>query len=171
VGRAEQTGLDGGAYDAVMLRHVLAHNGTTAQQIVDHVAGLVRAGGGVLLVDVDATAMRMRPDDPVVQELMGRYVAFQEARGGDVRIGLRLDLLIEGAGLELVAYRGLYDIVTVAAGMRGPAWAAREAMLEAGTVTQEELDRWGEHFREREAASVQVTLFVPRFVAVGQRAG
>ena len=55
---ATGTGLAAGSVDVVVMRHVLAHNGPDEQLIVDHVAGLVRPGGHVFLVDVDGTAIR-----------------------------------------------------------------------------------------------------------------
>jgi len=170
-GRADHTGLEAGAYDTVNMRHVLAHNGAAAQSIVNHLAGLARPGGCVLLVDIDGTGMRMRPADPVFDEMMERYTAFQEGRQGDMRMGLRLDLLLEAAGLEVVAYRGLYDIVTLPPGLRGPAWAARDAMVAAGSASHDDLDRWDARYQEREASGEPVTFFFPRFVAVGRRPG
>jgi len=56
VGHADATGLDPGAYDVVMCRHVLAHNGGREAMIVAHLASLAATGGCVYLVDVDATA-------------------------------------------------------------------------------------------------------------------
>src|SRR5580765_7768738 len=61
VGRADGTGLEPGTFDAVMMRHVLAHNGPIEQDIVTHLATLVRPGGHVFLVDIDYSAFRIRP--------------------------------------------------------------------------------------------------------------
>ena len=44
VGQVEATGLPDGSVDVAMVRHVLGHNGPTEQQIVDHLAALVRLG-------------------------------------------------------------------------------------------------------------------------------
>jgi SAM-dependent methyltransferase len=170
-GRAEDTGLEAGAFDTVTMRHVLAHNGSAAQAIVDHLATLVRPGGHVVLVDIDGTAFRMRPAEPAFTEMMERYGAFQEARGGDMQVGLRLDVLLQEAGLELLTYRGLYDVFPLPPGLRGPAWAARDAMVQAGFATQDDLDRWDARYREREASGQQTTLFAARFVAVGRKLG
>ena len=59
-GRADRTGLEPGSPDAVMLRHVLAHNGGAEDAIVAHLATLPRPGGCLYLVDADGTAT---PDD------------------------------------------------------------------------------------------------------------
>lgn len=168
-GRAEDTGLEAGAFDAVMMRHVLAHNGGTAQQIVRHLASLLRPGGNLLLVDVDMTAMRLRPDDAAFADLMDRYSQFQLHRGAALQVGLHLDELLEGAGLEVLAYQGIADVVTLPTGVRGPAWAAREAMLSDGVVTQDELTAWGARFDAIEALGERTTLFAPRYLAVGRR--
>lgn len=65
VGDAAATGLPVGSLDVAMLRYVLAHNGGREQAIVDHLAGLVRPGGCVYLVDVDYTAVRTHPVDQI----------------------------------------------------------------------------------------------------------
>ena len=59
-GRADRTALEPGSLDAVMLRHVLAHNGGAEDAIVAHLATLPRPGGCLYLVDADGTAT---PDD------------------------------------------------------------------------------------------------------------
>jgi len=59
-GRAGRTALEPGSLDAVMLRHVLAHNGGAEDAIVAHLATLPRPGGCLYLVDADGTAT---PDD------------------------------------------------------------------------------------------------------------
>lgn len=168
-GKADATGLEPGAFDVVMMRHVLAHNGTSAQAIVRHLATLLVPGGCVLLVDVDMTAFRARPQSAVFSELMERYAEFQVARGGAIQVGLHLDELLIGAGLEVRAYTGLYDVVSPPPGLRGPAWAAREAMAVAGIVTEDEIAAWGEAFDAFEATGVERTMFAPRFLAVGCR--
>jgi len=168
-GRAERTGLGAGSLDAVMLRHVLAHNGGAEDAIVAHLATLLRPGGCLYLVDADGTAMRVLPDHPALTELAERYQAFRAARGDDNRAGLRLADRLVRAGLEVLAFRGQYLIGAPPAGVRPPGWAAREAMLAAGVVTEADVRRWDRAFRELEAAPVAPTVFAPFFVAVGRR--
>jgi ubiquinone/menaquinone biosynthesis C-methylase UbiE len=170
-GRAEDSGLAAGAFDAVMVRHVLAHNGSTAQAIVRHLARSVRVGGSVLLVDVDMTAMRLRPEEESISSLMDSYAQFQVQRGAALRVGLHLDELLEGAGLEVVAYQGVADVMTLPPGVRGPGWAAREAMVASGVVTQEQVAGWGRRFDELESSGAKITVFAPRYLAVGRRSG
>ena len=119
-----------------MVRHVLAHNGGREQAIVDHLATLLRPGGCVYLVDAYAGGMTTEPDLPVLAEINERYRAFHALRGNDLRTGLHLGEWLRAAGLELVDFRGTYQIVTFPPGLRPPALAAREAMLAAGVVTR-----------------------------------
>jgi ubiquinone/menaquinone biosynthesis C-methylase UbiE len=168
VGQADATGLPPGSVDAVMMRHVLAHNGPTEQAIVDHLATLVRPGGHVYLVDIDGSAFHMRPDDAEVDELNEAYRQFHAQQGNDLLTGLRLDELLRTAGLEMVAYRGWFNIIKPQGQMRPPSWAARDAMVAAGVIAAGDLDRY-------EAALDRVlgqdaTIFAPLFGAVARRA-
>jgi SAM-dependent methyltransferase len=167
VGKADDTGLPPDTFDVVMMRHVLAHNGPREQAIVNHLATLVKPGGQVYLVDIHGTALYMRPEDPEVDELNATYLRFHAEQGNDLKTGLRLDELVRGAGLELVDYRGWYNIVQPRGPVRPPAWAARDAMVAAGVLNPADLERY-------EAALTRVmdkqpTIFAPVFGAVGRR--
>jgi SAM-dependent methyltransferase len=168
-GRADRTGLEPGSLDVVMLRHVLAHNGGAEDAIVAHLATLVRPGGCVYLADVDGTAVRILPEHADLADLAERYLAFRAARGDDNRAGLRLADRLARAGLEVVEFHGRYAIGSPPPGVRPPPWAAREAMLAAGVVTEADVQRWDRAFREIEAAPVRPTVFSPLFTAVGRR--
>lgn len=167
LGQAQRTGIAEGSLDVVMMRHVLGHNGPIEQEIVTHVAGLVRPGGAVFLVDADGTATRLRPSDPDLVDLFDRYRQLLARKDCDFMAGLRLDELLTGAGLEVVAYRGVYNIVAVRPGMRPPAWAARDAMLAAGIATDADIARWAAAFERAETQPT--TFFVAIFTAVGRR--
>jgi SAM-dependent methyltransferase len=168
-GRAEETGLEVGSLEVVMLRHVLAHNGGAEDAIVAHLASLLRPGGCLYLVDADGTAIRVIPkaEHPDLVELQERYLAFRAARGDDNAAGLRLAERLVRAGLELVEFRGCYVIREVSPGLRSPAWAAREAMVAAGVATAEDLRRWDRAFGT--TAGCPATFFAPVFTAVGRR--
>jgi SAM-dependent methyltransferase len=168
VGRADRTGLEPGAWDVVMLRHVLAHNGGSEDAIVAHLATLLRPGGCLYLVDVDGTALRTVPEDADLADLNQRYLAFHAARGNDVRAGLRLGERLARAGLELVDYRGTYLIRPMPPGLRPPPWAARDAMVAAGVATGEDVARWAAAFDRLDATEARPTLFAPMFAAVGR---
>jgi SAM-dependent methyltransferase len=167
VGQAEATGLPDGSVDVAMVRHVLGHNGSTEQQIVDHLTALVRPGGHIYLVDVDISMLRVRPSDPDVESLSETYRAFHAARGNDLEVGLRLNGLLRVAGLEVAAYRGWIQIFVPTGDFRLPAWAAREAMKAAGFASDADIARW-------DAALTALipdppTVFFPIFGAVGRR--
>lgn len=169
VGGAAATGLEPGMFDVVVMRHVLAHNGGREQEIVDHLASLVKPGGCVYLVDIDSQAMRARPPAPDLDDLNDRYWSFQAARGNDTSVGLRLGELVTGAGLELVEHRGWYDIMAAPPGFRTPPWAARDALVEAGLATQDDIERWAAAFEQVDNAPDPRTLFIPLFSATGRR--
>jgi hypothetical protein len=152
-----------------MLRHVLAHNGGAEDAIVAHLATLVRPGGCLYLVDADGTAFRTLPEQADLADLNERYAAFRAARGDDNRAGLRLADRLVRAGLELVEFRGRYLIGQPPAGVRPPAWAAREAMVAAGTATPDDVRRWDRALQQVAAAPVPPTIFAPFFTAVGRR--
>jgi SAM-dependent methyltransferase len=169
VGRADATGLAEADFDVVLMRHVLAHNGGAEQRIVDHLASLVRPGGSVFLVDGLAKAMTVHPEPPELADMSERYLRFLVARGSDPKIGVRLPQLLESAGLPVEAFRGWFSITEAPVGLRPPAWAARTAMLDAGLVTEEELERWQHAFEELDALPERPKLFPAIFAAVGRR--
>jgi hypothetical protein len=51
--------------------------------------------------------------------------------------------------------------------VRRPAWAARQAMVDAGLATEEDLARWDRAYDRDTAASGRRLVFVPNFRAVG----
>jgi SAM-dependent methyltransferase len=167
---AAATGLPTGAFDTVMVRHVLAHNGGREQAIVDHLATLLRPGGCLYLVDVYGRGMATEPDLPVLAEIGERYHDFHALRGNDLRSGLHLGRWVRASGLELVDFRGTYQIVQFPPGLRPPAWAARDAMLAAGVVTAADLERWDRELTELDASPQRPTGFMPIFTAIGRRA-
>lgn len=166
-GQADDSGVEPGSVDVVMMRHVLAHNGAREQQIVDHLATLVKPGGCVYLVDIDGAAMRLRPTNPGVEELTAAYLRFHAGQGNDLQPGLRLRDLLGAAGLDVLGYRGWYNIVTPPPGVRPPSWAARAAMVAAGVATEEDIARWEAALEELSAQ--QPTIFATLFGAVGRR--
>ena len=167
VGDADDTGLPPGAFDVVMCRHVLAHNGGREQRIVRHLAELARPGGAVYLVDVDMAQLRFMPSDPAL-DIHDYYLRFHALRGNDLSVGLELGHLLTRAGLDVERHRCLETVVRWPAGVRGPQWAAREAMVEDGVATYDDLARWDAAFarRDREA---EAWMFVPVYVAIGRR--
>ena len=167
-GTATSTGLEPGHFDVVVLRHVLGHNGGKEQEIVSHLASLVRPGGVVYLVDTDSTLTRTLDMDPELSDLNARYNEFQSGAGNDVSVGLRLGKFISAAGLDLVRHVGIFQIVSGAAGVRPPAWAAREKMLAGGYITSQDVQRWQSAFERLDKQAQRPTIFIPIFVGVGR---
>ena len=167
VGKADDTGLPEAGFDVVMMRHVLAHNGGAEQRIVDHLATLVRPGGALYLLDAHLRAITMYPEPAGLQDLFDRYIAFLSARGSDIRIGLRLSHLVKAAGLLVEDFRGWIPIIE--APPRGPAWAARDAMLAAGVIDENDIERWENAFKALDTAQERPLLFPSLFAAVGRR--
>ncbi|MEV6170702.1 methyltransferase domain-containing protein [Streptomyces sp. NPDC051954] len=170
IGSADATGLAEGTFDLVMLRHVLAHNGGREQAIVDHLATLVKPGGAVYLADIDASTFRLRGAPPEYEEMDERYRELHRRRGNDLTVGIRLDELLTAAGLEVVAFEGHINVIAPPPGMRGPAWAARDALAGEGLATPDDIARWDDAFRQAESDTSGRRFFGATFVAVGRRA-
>jgi SAM-dependent methyltransferase len=167
VGDADDTGLPADAFDVVMCRHVLAHNGGREAKIVGHLASLVKPGGAVYLVDVDMSGVRLLPRDPEL-DIDDYYLRFHAGRGNDLSVGLKLGDLLEGAGLHVERHRCVSTVVRWPAGTRGPQWAARQAMVDDGVATYDDLARWDEAFERRDRGPAP-WMFVPVYVAIGRR--
>lgn len=168
-GSADRTGLPEGSFDVAVMRHVLAHNGGLEEAIVSHLAGLVRPGGCVYLVDTDMTAMRMRGAGPDLLDLTERYIQFLRTRGNDPQIGLRLGELLSSARLAVLDHRGWYTVMPAPVGMRPPSWAARDAMVAEGIATPADVDRWQRALEKLDTQQKRPVLFAPFFTAVGRR--
>ncbi|MGH3934232.1 MAG: methyltransferase domain-containing protein [Pseudonocardiaceae bacterium] len=171
VGQATDTGLDPGSYDVVMCRHVLAHNGGREAAIVAHLAELARPGGAVYLVDVDAAAMRMHPDDPDLADLNARYVELHRSRGNDINIGPTLGALLETAGLQVESFRSGGPVYRIPPQLRLPSWAARDALLAEGLATADDVSRWAAAFERVDALPIRPWMTIAAFMAIGRKPG
>ena len=169
VGDADDTGLEPGCVDVVMMRHVLAHNGGREQAVVDHLKSLVRPGGSVYLVDTDYSGVRSRPTDPDLADIAERYGRWHRDRGNDLSVGLRLGELLLAAGLEDVQHHGRYDVFSLPPGARHPSWAGRDALMADGLATEEDIERWDAAFVRTDALQPRPVTFVPMFLAFGRR--
>jgi FkbM family methyltransferase len=166
---ATDSTLAPGSVDVAVMRHVLAHNQRSEQQMVDQLVQLVSPGGSVYLVDVDGTASCILDADPDITDLHEKYVQFHNARGNDLRVGLRLGQLLARAGLRVVAHEGRYSIITLLPGVHPPPWAARESMLADGVASAEDIARWGKALGRMDHSMVRPTVFVPNFFAIGRK--
>lgn len=169
VGDAAATGLDPGGYDVVMCRHVLAHNGGAEAVIVAHLAELARPGGAVYLVDVDAAALRIYPEDPDLTDLTARYHEFHRSLGNDLTIGPTLGALLETAGLQVESFRNGGPVFRIPPQLRPPSWAARDALLAAGFATTDDVTRWAAAFERVDALLSRPWFAGGFFVAVGRK--
>jgi SAM-dependent methyltransferase len=167
-GLAQDSRLPAGSFDVVVVRLVLIHNGGREQDIVDHAASLLRPGGRVLLYDLDSTMIRIEPPVAPVTELHDRFVDYQRSRGNDPAVGLRLPQLLESAGLTLEAFRGNCQTRSRTPGERGPSWAARRAMEQAGIATSADIERWAQEIETLDAQPQQPWMISCGFVAVGR---
>jgi ubiquinone/menaquinone biosynthesis C-methylase UbiE len=168
-GNGAATGLEPGAWDCVMMRHVLTHTGSAADGIVAHLATLAKPGGHVYLVDVDLDASRSTPADPSIQAQFERYAEFHRRRGNDVRTGPRLGAMLRTAGLDVIENRGSFTRVPaelIAGG--GPLVSAQEAMFAAGMLTPDEAEQWAEA-RDRFLAQPGAEMWFAAFIAIGRR--
>ncbi|MEO6472195.1 MAG: methyltransferase domain-containing protein [Aeromicrobium sp.] len=168
-GNGEETGLEPGAWDCVMMRHVLTHTGAAADGIVAHLATLVAPGGHVFLVDTDLDASRVAPPEPDMVDQLDRYADFHRALGNDARIGSRLGSMLRSAGLEVVEAQGTYQVLPAAIlAMGGPLVSAQEAMLASGVLNAEEVEPW-EAARQHFAAQPGAELWMAGFRAIGRK--
>jgi SAM-dependent methyltransferase len=167
-GLAQESGLPAGSFDVVVVRLVLIHNGGREQAIVDHAASLLRPGGRVLLYDLDSTMIRIEPPTAPVTQLHDRFVDYLRSRGNDPSVGLRLPQLLESAGLMLEAFRGSCQTRVRTPGERGPSWAARRAMEQAGIATAADLERWEREIETLDVQPRQPWMISCGFVGVGR---
>ena len=168
-GTGDATGLEPGAWDCVMMRHVLTHTGAAADGIVAHLATLAAPGGHVYLVDVDLDATRSAPADADIQEQFDRYAAFHRARGNDARMGTRLGTMLRTAGLEVVEHQGSYRRIPATLLLAGgPLVSAQSAMIASGLLTAEEAGAWDEA-RQRFAEDPDAEVWFAGFIAIGRK--
>lgn len=169
-GLATDTGLPTGAWDAVMMRHVLIHNGPNVSEILAHVLDLLKPGGHVVLDETDATSIRYeRPMEPELVDMEGCYWQMLAAKGNDIGIGAHLPAHAEDAGFEVVERRGRFDHIPMIPTVRPPSWAGRQAILDAGFCTEDEIARWDAALRRREEAGGGNHVLVPNFTVLARR--
>lgn len=167
-GDASASGLQPRSFDVVMIRHVLAHNGSREQAIVDHAVSLLRPGGVVYLADSDLTMIRLFPPDGDLIDLMDRYSGYHRQLGNNPQIGLELATLLRSAGLEMIDFCGRVDAITAPPGLRPPPWAARSAMLAHGSATEADIQRWGRAFERLDRAQPRPLIFPNTLIALAR---
>jgi ubiquinone/menaquinone biosynthesis C-methylase UbiE len=145
VADAWATGIEDGSIDVVNVRHVLAHNTTDNQQrILAHALDLLRPGGTLYAVDADLTMSRNDPCDDDARDLNDAYVAHLIDTGRDPSVGPKLGSLAASAGFGEVQRFAAFTLLppVTLAEIRPPAWAARQAMIDSGHATADDVARW-----------------------------
>jgi SAM-dependent methyltransferase len=89
------------AYDAIYVRFLLTHLADPAAAVRRIATGL-RAGGVLIVEDIDFTGAFCHPPSPAYDRYARVYTETARARGFDPYIGPRLPGLLAGAGLERV---------------------------------------------------------------------
>lgn len=169
-GQVTATGLPTGEWDAVMLRHVLIHNGPRVGTILGHVRDLLKPGGHVVLNEVDATGFRFERDmDPDVLDLGDRWWEAVASHGNDIAIGPRLGALAEDNGFQVVERRARYDHFPLLPQMRPPAWAARQAILDADLCTDDDIARWDAALDRYMQTTTGNIAYMPNFTVLARR--
>jgi ubiquinone/menaquinone biosynthesis C-methylase UbiE len=168
-GEADATGLDDGSCDAVMMRHVLLHNGPRAGAIISHLATLLRPGGSLYLVETDPLGWRRDPDDADITECYERWFELMRRRHNDLEIGAKLGRLMGDAGLEILDRTARIGVFSGDAMLRGGPWAARAAIVQAGLATQADVTRWDYAFSSYAERLGPRVFFAPWYRAIGRR--
>ncbi|MGL4173929.1 MAG: class I SAM-dependent methyltransferase [Actinomycetota bacterium] len=145
-GRADATGQPEGSFDTVVIRHVLAHNGSSEQRIVDHLAQLTRPEGHVYLLDIDTSEIEQANQQEDLADLFEIYRRWHASKGNDLRTARRLAPMATSAGLTIVTTRTWRSESEIPAGARGAAWAARHSLVQAGFATDDDVTRWEHAF-------------------------
>lgn len=164
---AWSTALEPGAFDAVCLRHVLAHNAADeVARILEHVRLLLRPEGCCYVVESDLTANRTDPPNADLSDLNDRYVAYLQSLGRNPAAGPMMGSTLLNSGFELVGRHADYAMPPVGRGVRPPAWAAREAMIAAGVATAADVERWDRALTDFDKSAVNY--FIPSHLVIGR---
>jgi hypothetical protein len=119
------------------------------------------------LVDVDITTIKLYPGDADFSDLNQRYVDLHRKRGNNPQAGLELPRMLGDVGLNTLAYKGFIEPIEVPVGLRPPAWAARDAIVQARLATDQDIERWRVGLERLDRAQPRRFLLPPVFVALG----
>jgi 2-polyprenyl-3-methyl-5-hydroxy-6-metoxy-1,4-benzoquinol methylase len=96
---ADAASFDGGPFDLAYARFLLSHV-SEPEQVLSHIATLVRPGGRVVLEDIDVTGCFCHPRDPAYDRCLDLYTQAVASGGGDANLGRRLPVLALDSGLR-----------------------------------------------------------------------
>jgi SAM-dependent methyltransferase len=166
------TGLDRASFDLAHARLVLV-NVPNPEQILAEMTALVRPGGVVAVQEVDWLSWTCEPPHPAWDRLREANEAVWRDRGGDVYIGRRLPGLLRAEGLVDVAVKAHVPIWQLADMyqtllLRFTA-LHRDAILEAGLLTESEVTSLVEDLRTHLMAPGTMVIYAILFQAWGRR--
>ena len=122
------------------------------------------------LVDADLASDVLFPEpEPALVELGERNRRYQSTLGNDGRTGTRLGALLDLAGPYVERFHVPNPAFRLPVGVRGPEWAAREAMVAAGLATYDEVRDWDAAFERLDATRYRPWVVLPMYVAVGRK--
>ncbi len=116
-----------------------------------------------------ATAFRWLDLDPDLQDLRDKYVTFNRQKGNDLQPGLRLGKQLRAADLDVLEHVGMHTILAAPAGLRPPAWAARQAMLDDGVAGEQDVARWEAAWLRLDQQEIRPTFILPVLIGIGRR--
>jgi SAM-dependent methyltransferase len=164
--RCEATGLPETSFDTIFMRNVLIHNGPNVDSILAHARALLKPGGHLLAMEIDATATEMPPTASDEYEMEMRWVDWASSVGNDPAFGRVLAKTVERAGFTIRDTQSRVDQLSVE---RSPVWTARGALLEGGFATELDIDRWGRAIAGRLSTVGLLDARLHVYVVVGQR--
>jgi hypothetical protein len=135
-------------------------------RILEHVRVLLRPGGCCYVAESDLTANRIDPPIADMVDLTDRYITYLRSVGRNPASGPMMGSVLLAAGFELVGRDAQYVMPPPGRGVRPPSWAAREAMVDAGIATADDVERWDRAFTDR--IDDVVNFFVASHLIIGR---
>jgi len=134
VAKGEQTGLEGGSADIVVLHTLLSHV-PDQQAILSEVSRLLKPNGQIAVCDADfsKTSVAIGDSDP----LQSCVDAWVEGNVSDRWLSPRLPGLLKENGYEISAFKG-HNRVDVAGIGTGPLWISNgaDALVSSGRISE-----------------------------------
>jgi SAM-dependent methyltransferase len=138
-----------GGFDLVHVRLVLIHL-PGREEALRHMVSALRPGGWLLVEDFDITLQPLvcpdefSPDQAVANRVKAAFRELLRDRGADMDLGRRLPRLFRDAGLTAVGADAYFPLALppVAVLERANTAQVRDALVDRGTVTADDVDRY-----------------------------
>jgi len=135
------------SFDVVYARYLLEHV-ADPDRVLREMRRVTRPGGRVAVCENDISLLRFDPPCPAFERAWDTFIQFQASLGGDGLIGRRLFRLFRQAGfreIELsvqpeIHWYGSPGYVACLHNIIGNLESARRGMLEAGVISERDLD-------------------------------